>query len=170
MSKEKVLIVCYYFWPSVGGLEVVAENLGVELMRHDFDVDIATSSLPNRADSVHRGMKILSMKRSRIPFWDKLHSIPRVRKIIASGQNRACIFMADPLNWVLWSMDDLIVRPETKIIAQPLINEDGYRKWKDDATFRTRLVKVLREADVVLVLTRSGAEVKFFREEEIPHL
>ncbi|ADI85775.2 glycosyltransferase [Geobacter sulfurreducens] len=170
LSKSKglrILIACDYFWPSIGGLEVIAENLGVRLQAMGHTVEIATGALPNRAEDKHRGLNILSLDRTPEPGTNTPKAANELRQLVSSGGYDACILLADPLNWVIWSIEGVVPPTGTTVVVQPLINEEGFTVWKDNASFRSRLATILRNVHAVVALSRGGAEVRFLREERI---
>ncbi len=61
MKKKRILLACNYFWPSVGGVETVVANLGCELGKQGYQVDVATAALANRTRPEYHGMHIISM-------------------------------------------------------------------------------------------------------------
>jgi len=165
---ERVLIACDYFWPSIGGVEIIAENLGYELTQSGFQVDVATGSHPARTGSFYRGMNVLSLDRRPGWFSRSPRTIRQLRRLLEKGNYDSSILIADPLNWVLRSIEGADLPDGMKLAIQPLINEEGYDKWRGDKEFRRRLAGVLRRATMVVALTRGGQEIRFLNEEEIP--
>lgn len=167
-DPKRVLIACDHFWPSVGGVEIVAENLGYELTRRGFRVDIAAGSHPDRKTFLHRGMTVLSLDR-RAGWFSRLpRAVRGLRRLLEKGGYDASILLADPMNWVLWSIEGADLRKEMRLAVEPLINEEGYETWRGNREFRRRLAGVLRRADTVVSLTRNGTVDRFLNEEGIP--
>ncbi|MDD2338568.1 MAG: glycosyltransferase family 4 protein, partial [Geobacteraceae bacterium] len=162
----KVLIACTHFWPSIGGVETIAENLGVRLAEFGYQIDVATWAFPGRAADTLRGLRIISLNtahhRNGISEW-----IYELRDLVTSGIYDACILLADPQNLVIWSIENANIPSQTKIIIQPLINEEGYANWKANSEFRRRLAAILKNADAVIALSRNGAEMRYFNDEGI---
>ena len=167
-KSTRVLIACDYFWPSIGGVEIIAENLGYELTQRGFQVDVATGTHPARIGSFHRGMKVLSLDRRPGWFSRSPRNVRHLRRLLEKGNYAGSILIADPMNWVLWSIEGADLPESTKLAIQPLVNEEGYEKWRGDKEFRRRLVGVLRRATMVVALTRGGQEIRFLNEEGIP--
>jgi len=165
-ASSRVLIACTHFWPSVGGLETIAENLGHQLVQRGHQVEVATLAHPGRTSVHYRGMKILSLDpngvEGKMPLW-----VVQLRQLVTSGDYDACILMADPLNLVIWSLDNADIPAHTRVLIQPLINRAGYEQWKDNQEFRTRLAAILKNATATIALTRNGTEVTYLREEGI---
>jgi O-antigen biosynthesis protein len=165
---ERVLIACDYFWPSIGGVEIIAENLGYELTRRGFHVDVATGAHPARVGSLYRGMNVLSLDRRPGWFSRSPKTVRHLRRLLEKGNYDGSILIADPLNWVLRSIEGAELPSGMKLAIQPLINEEGYDQWRGDKEFRRRLAEVLRRATMVVALTRGGQEIRFLNEEGIP--
>jgi hypothetical protein len=94
-KPTRVLIACDYFWPSVGGVEIIAENLGYELTQRGFQVDVATGTHPARIGSFHRGMKVLSLDRRPGWFSRSPRNVRHLRRLLEKG-NYAGSIIADP--------------------------------------------------------------------------
>ncbi|HEY3914359.1 MAG TPA: glycosyltransferase, partial [Verrucomicrobiae bacterium] len=163
----KVLFASTHFWPSIGGVETIIENLGVWLIRRGFEVDVATMPHKERDFPMYRGMRILNLNPDKIKGkWPGLH--PQLGKFATSGEYAACIPIADPQNCILWSLEGEDVHSSTRVIAQPIINAEGYANWKNNLKFRQRLVGLLSRFHSIVALSKAGTEVKFLREAAIP--
>jgi glycosyltransferase involved in cell wall biosynthesis/GT2 family glycosyltransferase len=185
--RNRVLIACTHFWPSVGGLETIAENLGTRLVQRGYAVDVAAWAHPERWFPLHRGMTIHSLalepatrwrrwlrriegrlqrmfsrKGGAIPLW-----VRRVADRIRTERYAAAILIGDPRNQLLRAGELAGFPHGTRLLLQPLINRDGYAHWRADRPFRDRLATTLRGATAALALSRGGAEAEFMREEEI---
>lgn len=166
--RQSVLIACDYFWPSVGGVETIAENLGVYLQKQGYEVEIAARALPSRVSREHRGMRVHSIDVAPAALPWQHEATAELRRLILGGQYKAVILLGDPLTWVLWAAADLPKGITTRIIVQPLINDEGFARWKDHQEMRDRLRSMLRRADEVVMLTRSGRDALYLTEEGIP--
>ena len=162
----RVLIACTHFWPSVGGLETIAENLGNQLVKLGYQLDVATWARPDRTFHLHRGMNILSLDISRTfngaPLW-----VTQLRQLITSGKYKVCILLADPQNLLIWSIENADIPACTRVLIQPLINYNGYKSWRNNREFRIRLAAILKKATAAIALTRNGVEVEYMCEEGI---
>ncbi len=165
-APSRVLIVATHFWPSIGGVETIAEFLGNYLVRTGYQVDVATLYRQDRSFNVYRGINIISLDTSRkfndTPLW-----VIQLRQLVTSGQYGACILIADPLNPIIWSLHHANIPSNTKIIIQPIINRDGYAKWCNNKIFRRNLADILKKAHAVVALTHHGVERQYFKEEGI---
>ncbi len=164
---KRVLIACDYYWPSVGGVETIAANFGSALVQLGFEVDVAARALPERTVDIYRSMRIHSLD-AITPGTNGLSKASiQLRELIETGKYSAVVIQADPLNWVIWSLEGLRKPEHTKVFVQPLINEEGYAKWAGLRDFRQRLGAVLRRSDLVVCLTNQGPDTRFLNEERI---
>ncbi|XLZ69008.1 glycosyltransferase [Massilia sp. SR12] len=161
MAQKKILIGCSHFWPSIGGLETRMLQFGSGLVAAGYDVTVLTMAYPGRDSDVQRGVKIASVPIGELP--------QAIRAAVASGEYAACILVQDPLGTIVWSVEGLQVPPQTRLLIQPIINEDGYGRWKDNLDFRRRLAGIFRNATAALTMTRSGPDDRFMREAGLAH-
>lgn len=163
---SRVLIACTHYWPSVGGVETIAENLGVQLLQLGYAVDVATLHCNERSRDYHRGIRILSLNSScskdGLPEW-----VFQLREFICSGRYAACILLADPRNLIIWSVECARIPSATRLIIQPIINQEGYQEWCENTKFRRNLAGILKGADAAIALTRNGIDNTFMREEGV---
>ncbi len=168
-SGKRVLIACSHFWPSIGGVENRMEQFGIALIRMGFDVTVLTGDFPGRPSNVHNGIKIRSADPMRLEGG--VPALQRaVRKAVVSGEYDCCILVQDPLGYIIWSVEGVVPPPETRLIIQPIINSDGYGRWKDHSEFRNRLTAILKNAAVAVAMTKSGPDTEFMRSSEIAHV
>jgi glycosyltransferase involved in cell wall biosynthesis len=161
VSHKKILIVCSHFWPSVGGLESRMGQFSTELVNAGYAVTVLTQALPNRTSNDYHGVTIADV--------DGVRFTASIRATVASGEFDTCILIQDPLGVIIWSVEGLTLPSHTRLLIQPIINEDGYSRWKDNAEFRGRLGNIFRAADTALVMTKSGPDTRFMRSENIEH-
>ena len=169
-ERKKVLFACDYFWPSVGGLETIVANLGASLITLGYEVEVATRALAERTSNMYQGMPIHSLD-VKIDGDQVLPRASRqLRGLIESANYDFVIMLADPLNWVIWSLQDAEIPPHTKVLVQPLINEKGYSKWRRAEEFRQRMATLLKQVYKVISLTREGPDAQFLKEEGIANV
>ena len=154
-AEKRVLIVCSHFWPSVGGLESRMGQMAAELAKAGYDVTVMTQPDPSRNTDRHDGVKITSIGYSDLPA--------ATRQTVASGEFGTCILVQDPLGSIIWGVERFTPPPQTRLLIQPIINEDGYSRWKDKADFSDRLAAIMRSATAALVMTRSGPDTRFMQ-------
>jgi len=155
MTPKNILIVCSHFWPSIGGLETSMAQLGAELLGAGHRVKVLTIALEQRKAEHYQGIGIASVE------MDQFAGV--IRATVASGNFDVCILVQDPLGQIIWSIEGVDVPASTRLLIQPIINEDGYSKWQDNADFRQRLTAILQGADAVVTMTRSGPDHRFLR-------
>lgn len=136
-------------------------QLSTELVKSGYAVTVLTQNLPNRTSNNFHGVVIAGADGHQFPA--------AIRAAVASGEFDSCILVQDPLGMIIWSIEGLTPPSHTRILIQPVINEDGYSRWKDNAEFRNRLTTILRAADATLVMTKNGPDTRFMRSEGIDH-
>lgn len=161
-TSKKIMIACSHFWPSIGGLENRVEQFGSELVRAGYDVTVMTPDFPGRDRNIRQGIQILSINPATLIEGHSAWPYA-VRKAVMSGDYDTCILIQDPLGNIIWSVEGATPHPSTRLIIQPIINADGYGKWKNHAEFSGRLAGILRGADVAVAMTKTGPETTFMR-------
>lgn len=158
--STKTLIVCSHFWPSRGGLESRMGQFSVGLQQAGYDVTVLTQHFPGRPPGLFHGVKLWNVA------WADLQVT--IRTALASGDWDTCILVQDPLGFILWSLEGLEIPAHTRMLMQPIINEEGYGRWKDHPDFGPRLAALLKSANVALTMTRSGPDERFMRATGVP--
>ena len=130
-------------------------QFSTELARAGYAVTVLTQAFPGRTSDEFHGVTIVSADPRRFP--------QDIRAAVASGDHDCCILVQDPLGTIIWSVEGLTQPAGTRLLIQPIINEDGYSKWKGNPDFRTRLAKILGAADGALVMTKSGPDSQFMK-------
>lgn len=154
-NHPRVLIVCSHFWPSSGGVESRMGQFSTGLVRAGYDVSVLTQALPNRTSDDFHGVRILSSNPLEFPA--------AIRQAVASGDFDTCILIQDPLGNIIWSLEGLTPPPQTRVLIQPIINEDGYSRWKDHPQFPERLAAILKAASAALVMTKTGPDTRYMQ-------
>ncbi len=166
-AGKRVLIASPFFWPSIGGVEIIAENLGKHLVTRGYRIEVATYGLANRTSNRHAGMTIIPLDQT-----PGTNGVPKaqaeLRRLVETGAYDACILFADPTNWVLWSLDGAAIPAKTRTIVQTVINIDDYNRWRDNTAFRGRLAAMLRSVDQVTVLSPDGPATEYLAAERLP--
>ncbi len=163
----KALLIAPCFRPLVGGCETIAENLGIHLLQHGYDVDVLTAHVPQRSSSRWRGLRVVehsgpSTDPRRWPAYTQ-----HCARLIEEGGYRAVVMLADPENWVLWSLEKVTRAAASKVAVQLLINDDGYARWQANTPFVDRVSAALRAAGRVTVLSPHGPAAQFCRDHSI---
>lgn len=131
-------------------------QLGGELAAAGYDVTVMTLAFPGRAADRHQGVKIASVEMADLS--------QAIRAAVASGDYGTCLLIQDPLGNIVWSVEQLQPPAHTRVLVQPIINEDGYGRWKDNHDFRQRLAAILKASTAALTMTKSGPDHRFMRE------
>lgn len=161
VEKEKrVLLAVTHFWPSVGGLETIAEQLGIGLLDSGYQVSVLALAIPARQADRYKGIEIITVDRDKSNN-DILAYSEELKREIESGRYAACIAIQDPTGFSIWTLGGMERRNHTRLIVQPIINADAYSRWCDDSNFTAHLASALKNLDAVVTLTRSGIDRAF---------
>ena len=152
---RRVLLVCSHFWPSVGGIETSLGQLGAALVQAGHAVSVMTLPHPARDSDVRHGVRILSVPGPQL--------VASIRATIASGDHDTVVLIQDPLGPIVWAAEGVPRPAHTRLLIQPVINDDGYSRWRDNPAFCQRLTAILRGASAALVMTRQGPDTRFMR-------
>lgn len=126
-----------------------------ELVKAGYEVTVMTLAFPARTADVYQGVRIAGVAMAEFSG--------AIRAAVASGAYGTCILIQDPLGNIIWSVEGLTRPPHTRLLIQPIINEDGYGRWSGNADFSARLGAIFKAADVPLVMTKSGPDTRFMR-------
>lgn len=162
-NNKKILIVCSHFWPSIGGIESRLGQFSEKLISSGYGVTVLTSEFPSRTSNFYNGVEIQDVKLGQGNFREA------IQEFVSSGIFQACILVQDPLGEIIWGLEGLAPTVTTKVFIQPVINEDGFSKWKNDQIFCDRLSKILSDSGTVITMTRNGPDQNFMENRKIPH-
>ncbi len=168
VGRKRVLLVTPLFWPSVGGVERVAEELGVGLVAHGYHVDVATYPVTGRDRDEHRGIHIITVANHDQVAGDLRICILQVERLLQRGHYAACILLGAPSNAIFYGALTDPFPAETALIVQPTMNEDVYRDLVKDDFVRPLFLTVARRARAVVTLSEQGPDARFLREHNIP--
>jgi glycosyltransferase involved in cell wall biosynthesis len=170
VNKGTILIVCSHFAPSVGGVETIAGNLATYLRKSEYQVEILCESHPQRP-AQHQaadGIKVISLQGE--PVFDNWNDFTiQIARTIVQNKYTACIMIADPGNYILWSAE-LVRRNNnsTPLFAQPIINAAGARFWMQDAEKNKMLQNLLQQRfNGIVNIAEQGPGADFFRNADI---
>ncbi|RMH36203.1 MAG: glycosyltransferase [Nitrospirae bacterium] len=153
--RKKILLVTPFFPPSVGGVEIMAENLGIQLAEHGYDVEIATTALPQQRQRAVNALTVhaLSMGTQQ----ERIDALDRLQSCMESGEYRACLMVSDPRHPFFKILAaDWVLPDSTSLIILPQINQYDYAEWKHDATLQTVMRAGIQKARSIVSLTRDG--------------
>jgi GT2 family glycosyltransferase/glycosyltransferase involved in cell wall biosynthesis/SAM-dependent methyltransferase/Flp pilus assembly protein TadD len=162
----RILLATPLFWPSIGGVETIGENLSVELLKHGYEVDVATLELPQRLGHCHRGMTVISLSTKRTNDGVPLYAM-QLYELVVSGEYRACIIIANPIDIFIYALANAQIPPQTRLLIQPVINKEAYDAFVPNPVAKRHLGNVLRSASAAISLTRTGLDDRFMREEDV---
>ncbi len=165
-TRGNILIACSHFWPSIGGVESRLEQFSARLVKAGYRVTVITPAFPGRESDTRNGVSIRSIPAGRNRFGLSVWPYC-IRAAITSGEYDTCILVQDPRGVILWTLQNLPVTVETRILVQPIITADGYERWKCDDRFTQGLAAVLQRADAAVAMTVSGPDADFMRRQGI---
>lgn len=161
-TRKHVLLICHWFWPSVGGVETVVSNLGQVLIHAGYQVDVATVGMAERTCLEYQGMQIISLDDTcMIQPYGIPYLCEELYQLFASGQYDTCFLFGDPLSWLFPALLFGDFHPRTKVFLQPLVNQEGYETWGYNHVHRENFARVLLKANGILALTKSGIATEY---------
>jgi glycosyltransferase involved in cell wall biosynthesis len=134
-------------------------QFSVELVAAGYRVVVLTQVFPGRDNDDFHGVRIQSVQFAEFSS--------NIRSQVASGEYYACILVQDPLGNIIWSLEGLKPPSGTRVLIQPIINEDGYTRWKDHPDFGLRLAKILTEVGTPIVMTKNGPDTRYMQSVDI---
>lgn len=168
-AGKRVLLVCNFFWPSVGGTELFIEKLGLQLQRAGHHVEIACRWLPDRSTDRRHGMRIHSFH-CHGKFFDPHMGpdIEKYRSLVRNGGFDAVITLAHPDNWTCHALRDL-PQPRPRIIMMPSINSENIEHWEGLGVMSV-IAGTLQAADICVAVSENGYDVRTFDSLGVPHV
>lgn len=167
-GPRRILIVTPYFWPSVGGVETVAEDLGAGLATAGLAVDVACYRHEERRATSHRGVGIIEVSTPDCMSDDLPTAVIQVKELVASGKYDACILLGAPTNAMFYGILDIPDLHVRRIIYQPTINAEGYDFLQSNQHVRFLVSLMAKRASAVITLGHNTYDARFLREENIP--
>ncbi len=167
-STRRVLIVTPYFWPSVGGVETVAEDLGAGLIAAGFHVAVACYDHPERNMDTHRGIDIIQVA----PPDQMTNGIPtaanQVKHLVGSNRYDTCILLGSPMNAFFYAILELQDLKNRRILFQPTINQEGYDFIQQRPVVTLLLKQLMEQTTAIIALGHDTLEARLCRETGIP--
>ncbi|OQW35778.1 MAG: hypothetical protein A4E19_16140 [Nitrospira sp. SG-bin1] len=159
---KSALIVTPHFWPAVGGVERVAEELGVGLLSREYRVDIATYPNPNRRVTTHRGLSIITLS-SHDRQEGTIHVCAmEVERLISSGKYDACVMLGAPVNGLFYGAMTGLLPNKTRLIFQPTLNKEILDLLPTINHGKDLVVQLAARAHHIVVLSEQGCDASFF--------
>lgn len=159
---KAVLIVTPHFWPSVGGVERVTEELGVGLLDHGYRVDIATYPNPNRRLTTHRGLSIIALSPHDRQEGTVHVCALEVERLISSGEYDACVMVGAPVNGLFYGAMTGLLPKKTRLIFQPTLNKEICELLPSMKQAKDLVVRLAARVHHLVVLSEQGCDASFF--------
>lgn len=166
--RGRLLLACNFFWPSVGGTELLVEHLGEQLLDAGYEVDVACRHLDARSVLTRKGMRIHQF-RCQGRFFDASMG-PDARayqRHVAAGGYKAVIALAHPDNWSCHLLTDL-PSPRPRRILMPSINAENMHTWEQYGVMPA-IRRTLAAADALIAVSQSGQDRQVFERLGLPH-
>ncbi len=167
-SRGRILLACNFFWPSVGGTELLVEHLGTRLRDSGYEVHVACRHQVERRALVRNGLRIHQF-RCHNRFFDPFMGpdTEAYRRHVAEGGYKAALVLAHPDSWSCHLLRDLPA-PRPRLIFMPSVNAENARLWEERGVTAT-VVGTLRAADALIAVSESGHDRRMFVELGLPH-
>ncbi|MGE5314730.1 MAG: FkbM family methyltransferase [Acidobacteriota bacterium] len=166
-EAKSVLLLCDYFWPSVGGVEVYVEDLGRRLQHLGYRVDVACRALPERSAREHAGMHIHEIEMGQAtPQQKKREAIDALRRRIVTAGYQSVIALSQPDNWIADVLKAL-PEPRPQLILMPSINAENLVEWAHNG-HAPEVIALLKSVDRIVTVTESGYDAAFVSRADIP--
>ncbi len=163
LPTKSVLIVTPHFWPSVGGVEHVAEDLGVGLLDHGYHVEIAAYPHAERHQTMYRELAIITLS-PHDRREGAIHACAlEVEQLIGSGRYDACVMLGAPINSLFYGAMTGLLPDKTRLIFQPTLNKEICELLSSSMSHAKDLViRLTARAHHVVVLSEQGCDASFF--------
>ncbi|HYB22947.1 MAG TPA: glycosyltransferase, partial [Solirubrobacteraceae bacterium] len=157
-TVERVLIVCDWFFPSVGGTEKLAEAVGVALQREGMTVEVAARPMESRVSREHRGMNI-----------HELHGDPgaSLGALVAAGSYDAVLAFSNAMVWPVLATLRLPA-PRPRIVAVPCVNAMISAELRANSEVLQAYARLIAGADVIGYSSRAGYDVRLWEDLGLP--
>jgi len=167
-AAARILIVTPYFWPSVGGVEKVAESLAFGLQSRGHAVEVATYALAERSATSHRGIPIIDLTFPADFETTDPSSMLEVKRLLESKKYEACILLGAPLHLMFYAPLAIPKECPIRLILQPTINKEINESLQGSEQGRTMLSRLGQRVDAVVTFGGDGYDERFFRDRQIP--
>ncbi|ABB37232.1 CDP-glycerol:poly(glycerophosphate) glycerophosphotransferase [Oleidesulfovibrio alaskensis G20] len=158
-QQGRILLACNYFWPMVGGTEVVVEELGEQFVAAGYAVDVACRHMDTRPALTHKGMRIIPLHCWKGFRDDMGPDAPAYRTLVMQGGYDAVIALAHPDSWVCCLLRGLPSKGRPRIIMMPSMNADNLRTWRQQNEMDS-IHDVLRAADRHVSVSERGVDAE----------
>ncbi|MCC6141056.1 MAG: glycosyltransferase [Nitrospira sp.] len=159
-----VLIVTPYFWPSVGGVETVAEDLGAGLIAAGYRVTVACYEQADRTMARHRGIDIIQLAPPDRVINGAPAAAVQVKQCVASNLYDACILLGSPVNRIFYAILELQDLKQRRILFQPTVNREGYDFIQERPVVAGLLKQLIQQTTAVIALGQDTFDARCCRE------
>lgn len=159
---KSALIVTPHFWPSIGGVERVAEELGIGLVGRGYRVDIATYPNPDRHLTTHRGLSIMTLSPHDRQEGTIHVCALEVERLISLGEYDACVMVGAPVNGLFYGAMTGLLPKKTRLIFQPTLNKQICDLLPGMKQATDLMVRLAARAHHLVVLSEQGCDASFF--------
>lgn len=167
-QPRHILIVTPYFWPSVGGVETVAEDLGIGLIAAGMTVHVACYRNQDRKELVHRGIGIIEVATPE----DMTNGMPtaavQVKHLIASNRYDAYILLGSPMNPFFYAILELPDLQKRRIFFQPTTNQEGYDFIQQRSAVTSLLKQLMEQMTAIVTLGHATLDSRLCGETGVP--
>jgi glycosyltransferase involved in cell wall biosynthesis len=169
LAPDRVLLICDYYWPSVGGVEVFVEELGMHLQMANYYVEIACRKLENRTKYEHNGMPIHEFNiRNKMSESELNVEVEKCRSLILNGNYKSVLVLSQPDNWIGASVNNLPAeRP--LIIVIPSISAVNLAEWGRNG-LGSKMISLLKSADRVITVSENGYDNSFVSKADVSNV
>lgn len=164
---KAILIVTPFFWPSIGGVERVAEQLGSTFLSQGYQVDVATYPVDGRDRDEYRNIRIITLAK-----FDHMHGelptcVRQVGRLLQSGRYSACLLLGAPVNMLFYGALTIPSLQKTKLIIQPTMNQEVLDDLKQNKIVYDLFLNLAKEAQAVVALSEEGVDACFLRQHGV---
>lgn len=164
---SRILIASSRFWPFQDEIALCAENLGNQLVKRGFRVDVATSFHQGRySPSHHRGMNIIPLDTAKqingIPSW-----FMDIAELISSKEYQTCILLSDFIDPIQLTLQYKNRFKDVLFFVQLFFDQESYQVVENNRHFKESFVELLKRSSSVILSSQSGLAADFMQKEGI---
>ena len=163
----RVLLCCEFYWPSVGGVQKVVQEVAEGLTRRGHAVTVATTLLSEREHNQHNGVTIRPFAVSGNGAVGLRGNVDAYREFVTTGEYDVLLVYAAQ-QWTfdaLWSVLDRI--PFRKVHVPCGYSGLFYPQFQE---YFTRLPDILKQFDALVYHAKNYRDVTFAREHGLKQL